>query len=634
LGLLPLIGFGFTWVTLANVRPSWECERSFLRAVVYTASYAVGGAEVLGLVRGQTQATMAALWLLPIVGLGWWLWRFAKSGRRVRLPLPDRPRSGPEWLMALVLATVLLVTGLTALLAPPNTWDSLSYHMARVAHWAQNGSLNHYASGIERQNLMPPGAEIGMLHAYLLAMGDRLVNFPQWLSMAASLVAVAATARLLGASRIGQLAAAVFVATLPMGITQAASTMTDYVVAIWVIIAVYETLLLLRQPREARPELVPMALAAGLAILTKPTAFAYLAPLALVVAIGLVHRHGVVTLAKSATLVTLLVLAVNAGYFGRNLATYGNPLGSRGKLDTHANEILDARVLVSNLMRNASLQAGTPWEPVNSFIFRAVIWTHIKIGIDPTDPRTTIHEEFQVRYSPTDENRAGNPYHAAASIVSLAMLILWVARRRQDSGPALLLLLLAGASFLLLSIMIKFSVFGGRYHLPFFVMAAPSVGFVAGRCRSPWLVAGLSVALAVSSQTTMLRLQTRPLLEDRGGYSLLASPRSSLYFTTGHSLEAPYREVSERIEAAGCSSVGIMLSGDAAEYPLWPLLGAPRARLDVQWIVAGTPSARYTDPAFAPCAVVCDGSCPIEWGSVRELPLALQASVLRLYLAP
>jgi hypothetical protein len=103
---------------------------------------------------------------------------------------------------------------------------------------------------------------------------------------------------------------------------------------------------------------------------------------------------------------------------------------------------------------------------------------------------------------------------------------------------------------------------------------------------------------------------------------------------TGHGLEEPYRSVVEGIEVSGCSSVGIMLSGDAAEYPLWPLLGAPRGDLDVQWIVAGTPSDRYADPAFAPCAVICDGSCPDAWTSVRDLPLARQASVLRLFLSP
>jgi hypothetical protein len=388
------------------------------------------------------------------------------------------------------------------------------------------------------------------------------------------------------------------------------------------------------QPREVKPEIVPMALAAGLAILTKPTAFAFLAPLALAVAVVLVRRHGVVVLVKSAAVAALLVFAVNAGYFGRNLATYGHPLGSRGKLNIHANEIMDGRVLISNLIRNASLQAGTPWDSVTSFVFRGVIWTHIKIGIDPTDPRTTIHEGFQVRYAPTDENRAGNPYHAAASVVALVLLTIWVARHRRDAGLPLLLLLLAGASFFLLSSLFQFSVFGGRYHLPFFVMAAPAVGYVAGRCRSAWIIAGLSVGLMLTSLSTLLRIQERPLLEDRNGYSLISSPRPSLYFMTGHGLEDPYRAVVDRVEQAGCSSVGIMLSGDAAEYPLWPLLGAPNEDLDLEWIVAGTPSARFTDESFEPCAVVCDGSCPDEWTHVRGLPLALQVSPLRLYLSP
>jgi hypothetical protein len=113
--------------------------------------------------------------------------------------------------------------------------------MARVAHWAQAGSLGHYPTGIERQNLMPPGAEIGILHTYLLAQGDRLAIFPQWLAMVGSLIAAGALAQLLGATRPGQWLAAVFVATLPMRIAQATSTMTDCVVA-WAACVAFEAL--------------------------------------------------------------------------------------------------------------------------------------------------------------------------------------------------------------------------------------------------------------------------------------------------------------------------------------------------------------------------------------------------------
>jgi hypothetical protein len=87
------------------------------------------------------------------------------------------------------------------------------------------------------------------------------------------------------------------------------------------------------------------------------------------------------------------------------------------------------------------------------------------------------------------------------------------------------------------------------------------------------------------------------------------------------------------VKDAACTSVGVMLSGDAAEYPLWPLLGDPKERIRIEWLVAGTPSARYRDPNFQPCAVVCDFSCPDGWTEVRGLPLALDTAGYRLYLS-
>jgi hypothetical protein len=47
------------------------------------------------------------------------------------------------------------------------------------------------------------------------------------------------------------------------------------------------------------------------------------------------------------------------------------------------------------------------------------------------------------------------------------------------------------------------------------------------------------------------------------------------------------------------------ISGAGAEYPYWLLLGAPRDDLRIEWIVAGTPSAQYSDPEL-PCAIICD----------------------------
>ncbi|HSB90166.1 MAG TPA: hypothetical protein VLD63_09095, partial [Anaerolineales bacterium] len=245
-GLLPVLAFALGFLYLGNVRPDWAWDRCFLRGAVLFGAYAVVGAELLGLVHALTLPALLVLWLSPILVLGTLL---AVRTRGGRLRWPRIPSfSAPEVVMLILLGLFLLITGAVAYLAPPDTWDSLTYHMARVAHWAQSESLAHYATGIERQDLMPPGAELGMLHAYILAQGDRLANFPQWLAMLASLVGAAAVTRQLGAPRHAQLLAAVFVVTLPMGIAQASSTMTDYVVAIWVICVAYESLGLLLEP--------------------------------------------------------------------------------------------------------------------------------------------------------------------------------------------------------------------------------------------------------------------------------------------------------------------------------------------------------------------------------------------------
>ena len=176
--------------------------------------------------------------------------------------------------------------------------------------------------------------------------------------------------------------------------------------------------------------------------------------------------------------------------------------------------------------------------------------------------------------------------------------------------------------------------FGSRYHLPFFVLIAPPIGFPAGRWRSSWIVDVLADGMALTSSSWLLLLHERPLLKDADGYSVATSPRESLYFMTGHALKERYRQKVGRIEEASRSSVGIMLGGDSAEYPPWAFLDAPRPDLDAQWIVAGTASARYVDPDFVPCAVICDYSCPQEWTSVRDLPLDRDLSGFRLFMRP
>jgi len=64
-----------------------------------------------------------------------------------------------EWAIFFTISAYFLITLFIALVAPPNTNDSLQYHMSRVMHWIVNRSVGFYATPIDRQLWMPPFAE-------------------------------------------------------------------------------------------------------------------------------------------------------------------------------------------------------------------------------------------------------------------------------------------------------------------------------------------------------------------------------------------------------------------------------------------------------------------------------------------
>ena len=106
---------------------------------------------------------------------------------------------------------------------------------------------------------------------------DRLVNLIQWFSLFGSVVAASLITARLGAAPHTQLFAAVFCATLPMGILQASNATNSYATAFWLICVTYYLLALHAAPTWADAAWAGASL--GLALLTKPTAYVFAAPL-------------------------------------------------------------------------------------------------------------------------------------------------------------------------------------------------------------------------------------------------------------------------------------------------------------------------------------------------------------------
>jgi hypothetical protein len=631
LAFIPLVACFCIFIFLHHRHPEDPIRRVVLNAVVWYGCYLVFWLEVLSIFKLVTQASLVMIWGVPIIAfIGWW-WRKKAVGQQLTFPSIRFPHTWWDWLLLLVICCVLVTTALVAWISPPQTWDSLTYHLSRVAHWAQDRSIWHFATGSDRQTSMPPGAEEHILNFYIMTQGDRLSNFPEWFAMLGSLVGVSLIAYYLGAKTSGQLLAAGFAATIPMGIVQASSSITDYVATFWVICAIAEVMAYHKS--DENRSLVYISLATGSAILTKPTVIPFLIPFICWLGYLLIKRHGLAITSKWGVSAILMTGIINVGYLARNVVTYGalsNPID----FTNHYNQLHSLQALVVTVLKNIGMQVGLPGlDKLNNAWFVMILKISVKLGLDINDPRMTALGHFHVSAPSNYEDAASNPYHAYLIFILFVLMFFLV---KKHGKPFLVYGLLAASTFVLFSFIFKWNAFGTRYDLAFFVLFSPMAGIILGgfdKFKPGTLIVGL---LFVGSFPWLFSIVSRPLIAHPEGIpgqiSILKDSRQDLYFANAPEQRAAYIQFTDLIKNAGCSDIGLMLHGEDPEYLIWVMMGAPDASLNIQWIIRG-PTDKYSQPGFKPCAIICHG-CTTDQTPIRGLVIARQMSELWLYLPP
>jgi len=224
---------------------------------------------------------LAAIWLLYAVRhrrlvpllkkYGLLIRRFWKS-RALQLMLP-----------------LLILIGMAAILYPPNTYDVLTYHMARVVHWLQHGSIAYYPTAIERQNVMGPGAEYLLLLVQSLTGSDVLANL---LQIVAFLVLIFSILHLLRLFKVRSGPAGwimILTATAPIAIMEASNPKNDLVAAVMAFAILFSSLRILLGRISKMPlrEYILLGICLASAFLVKPTALLAALP---VVAVGVCRQ--------------------------------------------------------------------------------------------------------------------------------------------------------------------------------------------------------------------------------------------------------------------------------------------------------------------------------------------------------
>lgn len=610
LAALPVLWFGLSLLYFA-ASDGWRL--AFIKAAVLWGLLVVANTEVLSLLGALSISWLAAAWAVECCGAGFGLWwRRVELAKRLRLPARDRLWH-PILLAVVPVLAIAAATAVTAWIAPPNTWDSMTYHMARVAHWVADESVAAYPTNIPRQLFRPPMAEYAVLQLQVLSGGDHLANLVQWFSMVGSVIGASLIAQQLGAPLRGQMLAAIVVATLPMGILQASSTQTDYVVGLWAICSV--ALALSFAPRPAPQGAAWLASSLGLAMLTKGTGYIVAVPVVLLIGLWMATRSRG-RLISTALLLVAIPLVINSAYFIRNEVLFHDPLASHEEAVSGVNARYTPQAVVSNAIRDVVSQLGTTDPRLNHWLERAVAKAHsqvLHIAVD--DPATTWPGGFSVNALSFNEDYAGDPLHTLLAIATVLAAFVIAFRR----GPPLLLAYSAGlvVAFLIFAAYLKWEPWITRLELPLLVLSAPLIGAVAARASNAAVVGVLGAVLLVASLPWVIDNQTRPMVDLNlptppslqvrslpAGQTIFNTPRTDLYFVNAKSLQAPYLGAAARAVQTGCREIAFWGGNDDWEYPLWILATQPGGRTRVDQVFVTNRSIDASRHGSNPCLLV------------------------------
>ena len=611
--LLVPLPFIFTFLFFFN-RSEGSLRECFLKSFLVLLLFVAISTEFLSVLNSINYSALVAAWGLALLAAVFvWLW-YSLNGPGTLFPARKDIKiklSGIEWVGVGIIVFILGLTLLIAVLAPPNNFDSMTYHMARVAEWIQHQNVRFYPTNIPRQNHAMPLAEFSILHLQVLSRSDRYANLVQWTSFLVAIIVVSLITQEFGGSQTGQVYSGVLAATLPMAIVQSSSTQNDLVVGALCLGFAY---FLLRVTKELKGvDIFFSAVVLGLALLTKGTAYIFCAGMGLGIGWGGLIKEskegGGLELLGLLSVIVIGGLLVNTGHYFRNIGLYGlpiSPANSRIVVDQ-----LSIGNTFANLIRNIAIHLSTPFSGVNKVVSENIRGFLGQFGNHPSS--TFGGTEFELQFFINDDF-AGNFLHA---VLFLLLIPVFTIMKQKDQNMKQYTIGLVFA-IVLYSASIKWQPWGSRLHTPLFFFGIPLIGVLSSKnVFSKNLSAIFGVFFVLYSVPFIMINSTRPLIpffeqdqdiitsrvkkyfSDRPkryeqfstvlspffkGRSVLHTDRLHLYFLGDSSMYWDYRGVMRTLESLHPEEVGFCVGSNDWEYPFWVLadrhasFGKPRFR--------------------------------------------------------
>lgn len=166
------------------------------------------------------------------------------------LPKPDFKINRiaiPEFLIASLIALIMIGSLVVGGLSPINNLDSLHTHLPRIYYWIQHGSMATWSALTSTQLSYPINFPVQGFWLFLLGKNELLLYLVQWFALLTSIFLVYEIAGLLGASSLQAQVACLVSLSFPVILLQIFSYQGDLFIAPLVLSSVYLLVLFVKR---------------------------------------------------------------------------------------------------------------------------------------------------------------------------------------------------------------------------------------------------------------------------------------------------------------------------------------------------------------------------------------------------
>ena len=460
------------------------------------------------------------------------------------------------------IGSISILLFIQGILYPPNNWDSMTYHMARIAHWVMNESIEPYPTHIYRQIYQPPLAEWMIGQICLLNKADYFANAIQLIFLIASLGVINQIMLLWNQSKRRRMIAICIAFTTPSVFMQATSTQNDIVVSFFLLSTIF--FLIDYFKRFNISSAIYIGLSIGSAILTKGTALVYIIPiisfcLFFLWKAFLKKQINLINFLPHFFLITTLSIAIAFPHFYRNYALSGDIFGASD--DHYFNKNITLKSTGLNLLKNIANHASTP---ITSNLTNQIVEkTHLTLKIPINDENYSykgIH--FKLNNWNHNEDEVSNFLQIVLFAGVLLFLILnWKKIEPFIKFSALFCLL----AFCLFSFLLKWQPWHMRLQVPLFMMASIPIALYLDNFQMKKLVfpiLGISVAYCL---LLAILNPNRPIIKNTKQAKL--ATRFDNYFIAMPNYEKEYKIWRYKLKSH--NTVNWDVHGDTWEYPIY-----------------------------------------------------------------